>query len=84
MIATMDRAGRLVIASDMRREAALEPGTPLEIRVRDSRIEIEPRPMEVKLVRKGHLLVARPKRTVPPLSGEVVERVRRQLRRRSQ
>ena len=40
MITTMDSAGRLVIPSDIRREAALEPGMPLEVRTRDGVIEI--------------------------------------------
>jgi len=31
MVTTMDAAGRLVIPSDIRREAAIEPGTPLDV-----------------------------------------------------
>jgi len=37
----MDQAGRLVIPSEIRREAALEPGTPLEVRWHDGMIEID-------------------------------------------
>jgi AbrB family looped-hinge helix DNA binding protein len=83
MITTMDRAGRLVIPSDIRREAALEPGTPLEIRWHDGRIEIEPPPLSVKLERKGRLLIARPAVKSTPLRAETVERTRRQLRARN-
>jgi AbrB family looped-hinge helix DNA binding protein len=78
----MDAAGRLVIPSEIRREAALEPGTPLEVRCRDGVIEIEPQPLPVKLERKGRLLVARPSTKVPPLRSTAVERTRRHLARR--
>jgi len=82
MITTMDQAGRLVIPSEIRREAALEPGTPLEVRWHDGRIEIEPQALPVKLEREGPLLVAKPAVKVLPLSTRTVERVRRQLRAR--
>jgi len=79
MITTMDGAGRLVIPSDIRREAALQPGTPLEVRWRDGVIEIEPQPLRIKIERKGRLLVAKPAERVPPLRSATVERTRRQL-----
>lgn len=79
MITTMDQAGRLVIPSEIRREAALEPGTPLEVRWHDGIIEIEPQPLPVKLERKGHLLVAKPSTTVSTLRTPTVERTRRHL-----
>lgn len=79
MITTMDHAGRLVIPSEIRREAALEPGTPMEVRWRDGVIEIEPQPLGVKLEQKGHLLVAKPRTKVPTLRTSVVERTRRHL-----
>ena len=79
MITTMDQAGRLVIPSEIRREAALEPGTPLEVRWRDGIIEIEPQPLPVTLERKGRLLVARPRTKVPALRTTIVERTRRDL-----
>lgn len=79
MITTMDRAGRLVIPRDIRREAALEPGTPLEVRWRDGVIEIEPQSLPVTLARQGRLLVAVPAAHVPPLRATTVERTRRDL-----
>ena len=82
MVTTMDAAGRLVIPSEIRREAAIEPGTPLEVRCRDGVIEIEPQPLEVKLQRKGRLLVATPATRVHPLRTATVERTRRQIGRR--
>jgi len=79
MITTMDSAGRLVIPSDIRREAALEPGMPLEVRTRDGVIEIEPQPMAVTLQRKGRLLVASPAGKVPRLRASTVEQTRQSL-----
>jgi AbrB family looped-hinge helix DNA binding protein len=79
MITTMDQAGRLVIPSEIRREAALQPGTPLEVRCRDGVIEIEPQPLAVTLERKGRLLVARPGTKVPVLRATTIERTRRTL-----
>ena len=60
MKTTIDSAGRLVIPKEVRREAGLKPGMPLEVRWHEGRIEIEPAPWPVKLVRKGRLLVAVP------------------------
>jgi len=54
---------------------------PLEVRWREGRIEIEPEPLRVKLVRRGRLLVAVPEVPVPALDLETVERTRRVLRR---
>ena len=79
MTTTMDAAGRLVIPSDIRREAALEPGVPLEIRWRDGVIEIEPQPLRVRLERKGRLVVAVPESRLPALAHATVERTRRRL-----
>ncbi len=79
MTTTMDRAGRLVIPSEIRREAALEPGTPLDVRWHDGVIEIEPQPLRVTLERKGHLLVAKPRTKVATMPTSTVERTRRRL-----
>jgi AbrB family looped-hinge helix DNA binding protein len=81
MKTTIDNAGRLVIPKAVRREAGLRPGMPLEVRWRDGRIEIEPEPLAVRLVRKGRLTVAVPSGSAPALRGETVESTRRKLRR---
>jgi len=76
MTITMDSAGRLVIPKEIRREAALEPGVPLDVRWRDGVIEIEPRALPVTIERKGRLLVARAGAKTPALRSATVERTR--------
>jgi AbrB family looped-hinge helix DNA binding protein len=78
--ATMDSRGRVVIPAAVRRQAGLRPGTELEVRWRDGRIELEPASMPVELVRRGHLVVAVPHHAAGWLSYETVERVRQELR----
>jgi AbrB family looped-hinge helix DNA binding protein len=82
MTITMDAAGRIVIPSEIRREAGLQPDTPLDVRWRDGVIEIEPQPLPVALERRGRLLVARPRVKVGALRAETVQRTRRRLHER--
>lgn len=79
MKTTIDRAGRLVIPKEIRREAKLVPGMPLEVKWREGRIEIEPAPVAVRLERRGRLLVAVPRKKTPALTAETVERARAQI-----
>jgi AbrB family looped-hinge helix DNA binding protein len=79
MKTTMDAAGRLVIPKDIRRQAGLRPGMPLEVRWVDGRIEIEPSPTPVRLERRGRLLVAVPEPAVAELSAATVEETRETL-----
>jgi AbrB family looped-hinge helix DNA binding protein len=79
MVTTIDPAGRLVIPAEIRREAALEPGTPLDVRWRDGIIEIEPQPLAVTLARRGRLVVATPTKRIAALRASDVERTRRDL-----
>jgi AbrB family looped-hinge helix DNA binding protein len=83
MTITMDAAGRLVIPSEIRREAGLEPGVPLDVRWREGVIEIEPQALRVALTRRGHLLVASPADPAPTLRTATVERTRTSLRQRA-
>jgi AbrB family looped-hinge helix DNA binding protein len=53
MTVTMDSAGRLVIPKQVRVDAGLLPGVPLEIRCRDGRIEIQPAARKVRHIGKG-------------------------------
>jgi AbrB family looped-hinge helix DNA binding protein len=77
----MDSAGRLVIPKDIRREAGIRPGMPLDVRVREGRIEIEPALLPVRLEKRGRFLVAVPQEQVPVLTSEAVEATRDKLRR---
>lgn len=79
MKTTIDAAGRVVIPKALRQQAGLQPGTPLDIRLTDGRIEIELAALPVKLVTEGHLLVAVPEIEVPPLTNEMVEETREAL-----
>lgn len=81
MKTTIDRAGRLVIPKDIRRESGIKPGMSLEVRWENGTIAITPAPLPVKLERKGRLLVAVPVTDTPRLSTETVERARKRLRR---
>jgi AbrB family looped-hinge helix DNA binding protein len=81
MTATIDSAGRLVIPKEARDQAGLRPGMPLEVRVRDGRIEIEPAALDVTIAKRGRFRIAVAKTPVVPLTNETVERTRRALRR---
>jgi AbrB family looped-hinge helix DNA binding protein len=81
MLTTIDAAGRLVIPKRIRDRIGLHGNEQVEITERDGRIEIEPAPTDVELVRTGSVLVARPARSLPVLTDEIVretvDRVRR-------
>jgi AbrB family looped-hinge helix DNA binding protein len=81
MKTTIDKAGRLVIPKDIRRESGIKPGMPLDVRWENGTIAIAPTPLPVKLERKGRLLVAVPTKDTPRLSADTIERTRRRLRR---
>ena len=70
-----------MVPKEIRRQAGLRPGTPLEVRWRDGRIELEPAPIAVKLVQKGKLLVAVPQTEVGILTTEMVKETRQSLAR---
>ena len=73
MTTTMDAAGRLVLPKAIRERAQLTPGVPLEIRVVDGRVEIEPAAATVKLAKAGGFWVAAPAEEVPVLSQAEVD-----------
>lgn len=77
---TIDAAGRVVIPKALRDAAGLRPGTPLDVRLRDGRIEIEAAPMPVKLVEKHGILVAEPAEETDPLTADTVNATRDRLR----
>jgi AbrB family looped-hinge helix DNA binding protein len=81
MRVTIDRAGRLVVPKALRDELNLEPGTPLEIRAREGRLELEPAVIPMRLVRRGKGLVATTKEPLPRIDAEDVRAVTESLRR---
>ena len=80
MKTTIDSAGRLVIPMEIRRQVGIKPGMSLDVRAAEGRIEIEPSPLEIKLERRGRLLVAVPQEPVPTLTDKIVHETRRKLR----
>jgi AbrB family looped-hinge helix DNA binding protein len=80
MKAAIDAAGRVVIPKPLREAAGLKPGTALEIAYRDGKIEIEPKPPKIRLVRKGSVLVASAR--APKLSVKEVNEWIRKSRER--
>lgn len=81
---TIDSAGRLVLPKTIREEAGILPGMNLRITAREGRIEIEPVPRQVQIVRKGPLRIAVPVEEGPPLTEASVEQVRREMRERDE
>jgi AbrB family looped-hinge helix DNA binding protein len=82
MKTTIDRAGRIVVPKALRQALGLQPGSEIELRAADGRIEMEPAPLEVRLERKGGLLVAVPTRPVPLMPAAVVDRTATAVRTR--
>ena len=80
MKSTIDKAGRLVIPREMRRAAGLEAGTPLDVRLEDGAVVIEPAAAPVTVERRGRFAVARASAAVPPLTGRTVEETRDRVR----
>ena len=68
----MDRAGRLVLPKAARDRAGLVAGMPLEVRVVDGRVEIEPAATRVTVEKKGGFWIAKPVEALPILrQGDV-------------
>ena len=80
MTITMDKAGRLVIPKEIRKEAGLEPGALLDVRCNEGVIEIQPRTLPVRLEKRGRALVAVPVSDVPVVKNEAVQGVIDELR----
>jgi AbrB family looped-hinge helix DNA binding protein len=79
MKTTIDSAGRIVIPKAIRHKSGLKPGMTVEVEWRDGRIEIEPTPPRVELVREGHALVLYFPDTNEKLPEHIVERARAEI-----
>lgn len=72
----IDKAGRLVVPKAIRDAAQLHPGTQVRFRLSGGRVQIEPEPLDVKLERRGSVIVAVPRgKTPPPLIASDVATV---------
>lgn len=69
----MDAAGRLVLPKAIRERAGFSPGAPIEVRVFDGRVELEPAPARVTLEQRGGFWVASPLDAPPVLAHGAVE-----------
>lgn len=78
---TIDRAGRVVVPKPLRDELGLESGQRLIARVTDGRLEIEPVPLDVRLVERDGLLVIEAIEQQPPLDRDTVREVIEAIRR---
>lgn len=77
----IDAAGRVVIPKEIRQEAGIEPGMPLQISCREGRIEIEPRRRPIRIEKRGRLQVAVSVEEGEPLSRSVVREAQRRARK---
>ncbi len=69
----MDSAGRLVLPKAVRDRAQLSPGLPIEVRVVDGRVELEPACARVIVEERGGFWVASPMEATPVLTQDQVE-----------
>lgn len=70
-----------MIPKRIRERLGLRGNDQVEITERNGRIEIEPAPTGVELVREGSVLVARPERPLPQLTDEIVRETLDRTRR---
>lgn len=81
MKVTIDGAGRVVVPKSLRDRLSLKGGTTLEIRVQDGKLELEPVPTAMSLVRRGKGLVATTDEALRPIDVDDVRAVAESLRR---
>ena len=81
MITTIDSKGRIAIPAQLRQALGFSLGQPLEMRIRDGRLEIEVAPTPRSLEKRGKLVVAVPRTPLPTLTAEQVRGIMEQVRR---
>lgn len=81
MVATIDKAGRLVIPKRLREELGFKPGQRLELSAIDGRLEVEHPTTPMRLEKQGGRLVAVTDRPMPELTPELVRETLEQIRR---
>lgn len=81
MVATIDKAGRIVVPKRLREHLKFKPGQKLELSAVDGRLEVEHPTTPVRLEKKGGRLVAVADRPMPVLTQEMVRETLEQIRR---
>lgn len=81
MVATIDKAGRIVVPKRLRDELGFKPGQQLELSAVDGRLEVEHPTTPMRLERRGERLVAVTDRPMPVLTPELVRETLEQTRR---
>jgi AbrB family looped-hinge helix DNA binding protein len=81
MRTTIDSAGRIVVPKALREALGVSPGQPLELEVRDGRLEIEIAATPMRLEPRESGAVAVPLQPLPPLTVEQVRDTLEQTRR---
>lgn len=81
MRTTIDAAGRIVVPKQARDELGLAPGTELDLRVVERRIEIEVPATPMRLEEHEHGVVAVTDRVMPVLTTEMVRDTLEHVRR---
>lgn len=80
MRTTIDSGGRVVIPKAIRDAAGLAPGTEVEVELHDGRVEIEPTPVEFRLVRRDGWTYIEADRELAPITTDdvrdLLERIR--------
>jgi AbrB family looped-hinge helix DNA binding protein len=81
MVATIDKAGRIVVPKRLREELGFKPGQKLELSAVDGRLEVEHPTTPMHLEKRGHRLVAVADRPMPALTPTMVRETLEQIRR---
>ena len=81
MKTTMDANGRVLIPGEIRRRAALSRGSQLEATWEDGKIVLQPRPIELRVVKRGRFFVGEHTARVPKMPASVVDGELDDLRR---
>lgn len=72
MLATIDAGGRVVIPKEVRERLGLRPGSRIELREVEGRLEVSPATTPVRLVERQGALVAVADTALPVLTAEQV------------
>jgi AbrB family looped-hinge helix DNA binding protein len=80
MKTTIDGAGRVVVPKVLREILGLTAGSAVEMRLGDGCVEMAPAPLEVRMEKRGDLLVAVPTQPAPSLEATVADETADSLR----